>query len=559
MRTIFPRGPEGRGDAALIAAARTGDPEAYAELSDRHGDAARRLARQLVAPERVDDLVSEALAKVLVVLQRGDGPDLAFRPYLLTAVRRLHVDHDPVASPTLEALSDPTAARAFTSLPEPWRMVLWHTEVEAQEPDDVAHLLAEPPESMPALISRAREGMRIALLTTHSPAVDKECEWTRQHLGAFVRKVSFDRDTARIERHLEGCESCAEICLELLEGDSDLRGVLAPLVLGSTSAGYLATTETSTRRARVAGRRSRIRVGAGVAVAVAAVTGSFGRVAAGATEGVSDRWAMVRDFATERTAATAVAGVATVAVLGGGAFIAVQTADGPLQAGAEAPIQFAPDDATTAPITPSPDDSDASGVGLPASSAAAEPSDAASTTGSASATPVSNPSTTTTSVPSSTPTRPGIPRPSTTPSTPGPGPVRPTQQPTQQPTRPPSQQPTQTPTQQPTQAPTPPTDMSISASARSFVGLAWTIDVYITGLAPGQTATLTASASSGSMTMDRRCRSDGVCSVTQTPSTYRFSANQSALGATKTLYFTVTPDGVTDADTSNNSTSVRLR
>ena len=80
------------GDAELISAVRGGDVDAYGELFSRHVDAARRLARQLVSAGDADDLVSEAFAKVLSVLQRGGGPDLAFRAYLLTAVRRLHVD-----------------------------------------------------------------------------------------------------------------------------------------------------------------------------------------------------------------------------------------------------------------------------------------------------------------------------------------------------------------------------------------------------------------------------------------------------------------------------------
>jgi len=44
----------------------------------------------------VEDLVSEAFVKVLQVLQRGGGPDVAFRAYLLTAVRRLRVDRQTV-------------------------------------------------------------------------------------------------------------------------------------------------------------------------------------------------------------------------------------------------------------------------------------------------------------------------------------------------------------------------------------------------------------------------------------------------------------------------------
>ena len=42
---------------------------------------------------------SEAFAKVLPVLLRGDGPDMAFRPYLLTAVRRLARRPAPLADP----------------------------------------------------------------------------------------------------------------------------------------------------------------------------------------------------------------------------------------------------------------------------------------------------------------------------------------------------------------------------------------------------------------------------------------------------------------------------
>ena len=79
-------------DAELISAVRGGDTTAYGELFTRHVEAARRLARQLTSAGDVEDLVSEAFAKVLTIVQRGGGPDLAFRAYLLTAVRSLHID-----------------------------------------------------------------------------------------------------------------------------------------------------------------------------------------------------------------------------------------------------------------------------------------------------------------------------------------------------------------------------------------------------------------------------------------------------------------------------------
>src|SRR4051794_41475889 len=80
--------PEGPSDAELIARVRNGDLEAYGELYARHHYAAERMARQLVPANDADDLASEAFAKVLDALRVGGGPDVSFRAYLLTTVRR---------------------------------------------------------------------------------------------------------------------------------------------------------------------------------------------------------------------------------------------------------------------------------------------------------------------------------------------------------------------------------------------------------------------------------------------------------------------------------------
>ena len=90
---------EAPSDAELISAVRGGDLDAYGTLFERHVDAARRLARQLAPAGDAEDLVSEAFVKVMGVLQRGGGPDLAFRAYLLTSVRRLQVDRFRAGSP----------------------------------------------------------------------------------------------------------------------------------------------------------------------------------------------------------------------------------------------------------------------------------------------------------------------------------------------------------------------------------------------------------------------------------------------------------------------------
>ena len=79
-------------DAALVDRVRAGDDTAYSELWSRHEPAARRLAARVAAPSDVDDLVSESFTRTLDALRGGGGPDTAFRPYLLSTLRRANID-----------------------------------------------------------------------------------------------------------------------------------------------------------------------------------------------------------------------------------------------------------------------------------------------------------------------------------------------------------------------------------------------------------------------------------------------------------------------------------
>lgn len=247
-------------DAELISSVRGGDVSAYGDLFARHRDAATRLARQLVSAPDADDLVSEAFAKVLNVLLAGGGPDVAFRAYLLTAVRRLHVDKvrstnramptddltpydegEPFKDTVIAGFEGGVAAKAYASLPERWQLVLWHLEVEGQKPADVAPLLGMTPNSVSALAYRAREGLRQAYLQMHSADIgDSECRWTHDKLGAYVRKGLSRRDAAKVEEHLKTCRKCTALLLELTEVNSSMSGVIGPVVLGNASVAYIA-------------------------------------------------------------------------------------------------------------------------------------------------------------------------------------------------------------------------------------------------------------------------------------------------------------------------------
>lgn len=245
-------------DAELIAGARKGDADAYGELYRRHVDSARAAARALTRSRSdADDVTSEAFARVLRALQSGGGPDVSFRPYLVTAIRNVFYDKvrrnreqptedmsDEVNVALLDAANSQEdgafAAAAFASLPERWQLVLWHTEVEGRSVSEVAPLLGLAPNAVAALAYRAREGLRQAYLQAHlrdQHAAD--CRECAANLGAYVRDGLSARDRRRVDAHLDGCASCTALVAELTDTNNTLRVALIPVLIGVSSAAYL--------------------------------------------------------------------------------------------------------------------------------------------------------------------------------------------------------------------------------------------------------------------------------------------------------------------------------
>ncbi|CAM9969134.1 unnamed protein product, partial [Phaeothamnion confervicola] len=246
-------------DAQLITSSRHGDGDAFAELYRRHVDAARSAARALARSKAdVDDIVSEAFSRVLRVMQGGAGPDVSFRPYVLTTVRNVFYDRarrrredpsdqlgDSVNVTGLE-FADSAEDRgfvgaAFASLPERWQLVLWHTEVEGRSVSEVAPLLGLAPNAVAALAYRAREGLRQAFLQAQmTKARRPACEAIVAQLGAYVRDGLAARDRRKIDEHLATCDSCPALVAELTDANTVLRSVLVPLILGVSAQRYLA-------------------------------------------------------------------------------------------------------------------------------------------------------------------------------------------------------------------------------------------------------------------------------------------------------------------------------
>lgn len=247
-------------DAALLDAVRDGDTGAFDVVYRRHVDAAQRLARVLTKNHsEADDLVSESFARLLTTLKSGGGPDAAVRAYVFTTMRRVHIDRgrsgdkvEPVEDvadyeraeapddPAVRKLDQAYAARAFAGLPERWQAVLWHTEVEGESAAQIAPLLGLQPNAVSAIAYRARERLRQLYLQQHLAAVEgKECRWCTERLGAYVRDKLGARESGRVREHLDECDACRIIYLDLVEVNAGFRFLLAPIILGSAAVPYL--------------------------------------------------------------------------------------------------------------------------------------------------------------------------------------------------------------------------------------------------------------------------------------------------------------------------------
>lgn len=251
-------------DAELITAVRSGETAAFGVLYERHASAARAVAHQYSnSAADADDAVSDAFHRVFSTIQGGAGPDVAFRAYLFTVVRRVamgrvesgrrvqatdDLETFEAAFGPGEATEDPTFAgfergvvsRAYKSLPERWQAVLWYTEVERLSPAEIAPVLGLTANGVAALAYRAREGLRQAYLQQHLASPSSEaCTIVNGKLGAYVRGGLAKRETALVESHLDECGDCRALVLELGDVNHGMRAIIAPLILGGVAVAVL--------------------------------------------------------------------------------------------------------------------------------------------------------------------------------------------------------------------------------------------------------------------------------------------------------------------------------
>jgi DNA-directed RNA polymerase specialized sigma24 family protein len=231
----------------LLAMARTGDREAFGELFRRYRRYAEAVARASGARD-AEEAAAESFRLVVSAIDSGNGPTVAFGPYLATTVRsvarrqrQLAARHDIVEPNVFEAhvvderdpATDPVLATAFASLPERWQSVIWYVDIEGIPPRHVVDLVGVPSSNAAsALLLRARAGLRVAYLealvgSAHTPEV-------RAHLAGLVAGAATTDEFDSIAAwHLERCPECRDVASRVaaITGRGSSRQLAAALVV----------------------------------------------------------------------------------------------------------------------------------------------------------------------------------------------------------------------------------------------------------------------------------------------------------------------------------------
>jgi RNA polymerase sigma factor (sigma-70 family) len=331
----------------------------YEDLYVEHAPVARAVALSMVPRDVADDIVAEAFTRVLGAIRAGGGPGVAFRAYLLTAVRNTANDwlrasrrttavgdveqdlEDRVPEenlglarlsrgPEAEAEARVEAqlvAKAFAKLPERWQAVLWQLEVETKAPAAVAPAFGLSANGVSALAVRAREGLRQAYLAEHVGAnIPEACRAYAEALSADTRGRLSRRRQAAVHDHLDQCASCHSLAGELTELNGRLGAILAPAALAAALAGRghdLLHFSTGHAIKAGAAKAGAAKAGAGHAAATKAGTGAKAATGAktglGAKAGMSAKAVLSSQWKLHPLTATAAA-TAGLAAAGGMVF-----------------------------------------------------------------------------------------------------------------------------------------------------------------------------------------------------------------------------------------------
>jgi RNA polymerase sigma factor (sigma-70 family) len=219
-------------DVELLDRVRAGDVEAYSLLYRRHARPALGYARSWSHDgATAEDLHAEAFSRTLCALLNGRGPCGSLKPYLYTVIRNVSAEWSRRDSMTqlvgdltdlpashqegdtyLDSIEHSLAVKAFNTLPDRWRTVLWHSLVDDQGRGRVAAQLGIAAPAAASLAYRAREGLRQAYLQQHISRIESaSCRPIAERLGAYTRNGLGSRENREVRGHLRWCGSCSAL------------------------------------------------------------------------------------------------------------------------------------------------------------------------------------------------------------------------------------------------------------------------------------------------------------------------------------------------------------
>ncbi|MGQ4377872.1 ricin-type beta-trefoil lectin domain protein [Streptomyces sp. SAS_267] len=237
------------------------------ELLDRHWEAVFSYARLCTGGVRPAGMLTTAsFTRMFGDSLHQAGPSAAWRPQLLVTVRRIAAEwlmdqRRELLAPELLAEADREdrvdraaarllppegrrlISRAFQRLPEPARCLLWHGEVEAEQPEVPAALLGILPEDAVTELERARERLRQGCLEIHHElAPSQECRRYHRMLDVSFRRGGTGLDPD-LRNHMDACGHCRYAADQLSQFNGELAVPLAEAVLGWGAHAYLASRQ----------------------------------------------------------------------------------------------------------------------------------------------------------------------------------------------------------------------------------------------------------------------------------------------------------------------------
>lgn len=252
----------GADDVALCALVRADADSplgraAFTALYELHREAVTAQAYTMARDwARAEDLASETFTRVLRALSGGNGPQESVLGYLLIALRsevcraaEIAAESVAVAPETIadffdaapdfvEELSErDQISRAFASLPEDTRQLLWLVDVEGLTAEDAATHLDTTPGALRVSVHRARKRLATSYLQQYVDVSDQGCLPFAQQLASLTRHSLGKRDTAAVEGHLRTCAACSAQVERLRSLGEQLRVWVAPLVVGGSVGG----------------------------------------------------------------------------------------------------------------------------------------------------------------------------------------------------------------------------------------------------------------------------------------------------------------------------------